>query len=221
MIYLSQRDPAWSTKKMGISTESLGRYGCTTTCISMLSSYFECYLTPLQLASNTNLYTKNGLIIWSRLKFDKMRFVKRERGRNDAGIRNALADPDDAVILEVDNHSHWVVAIRKSGNDYVILDPWTGKKGKAIKDYRNITGAAYFSRKGFAEPAEVHDPKFAKALALRPYPFFLQTEQHGELWFMHEDGERSYLSPSNILDFMKEHATGISDKDLSKIPIKK
>lgn len=64
------------------------------------------------------------------------------------------------------------------------------------------------------------DDNFAKALGKRPYPFFIQVEQNGELWFVHESGVREYLHPDNILAFVRRHAVGITDKDLNRITIK-
>jgi len=72
----------------------------------------------------------------------------REYKRDDKKIQEYLKDPNKAVILQVDNGSHWIVALRPTilGKDYVCADPWTGKKCLAIKDYHNITGATYFHR---------------------------------------------------------------------------
>ena len=115
----------------------------------MLSDYFNCFRSPLEIASNANNYTKDGLIIWKNLNFDKMKFEWREYGRNDAKIKAALLDPSQAVILEVNDKSHWVVAYSArwiKPNDYWIIDPWTGKRCTLLSRYRNITGAAYFER---------------------------------------------------------------------------
>ena len=223
MFYLSQRDPLWAEKHLGASDLTVGRYGCTTTCISMLTSYFGGYSSPLEIASNAYNYTKDGLIIWSHLSFPFMRPVQREYGRNDAGIQAALGDPNRAVILQVNNGQHWVVAVKKNkfGYDYTIIDPWDGQKKNCLANYGNITGAEYFERKGVAEPSSAEDLEYGKKLGARDYPFFLQVDQHGELWFIHPDGEREYLAPGNIIDFMKQHATGITDQDLAKVPIKK
>lgn len=148
MKYLSQRDPQWAYERLGESTLTIGRFGCTTTCISMLSSLFNCYQTPVTIAHNANNYTKDGLVLWQNLKFDSMRFVRREYGRHDISIKEALKDPRKAVILEVNNRAHWVVALRPAllGSGYIVLDPWTGKKCGVLFQYHNITGAAYFER---------------------------------------------------------------------------
>lgn len=146
MIYLSQHYPAWSGAFLGSSKLKVGDKGCTTTCISMLSDYFGCYQSPLQIANNAHNYTPEGLIIWNNLSFSKMKFVWREYGRNDAKIQDSIKDPKKAVILQVSNGTHWVVAISKNliGGDYTVLDPWTGKKCNALATYHNITGSAHF-----------------------------------------------------------------------------
>lgn len=147
MMYLSQRDPAWAKDRLGSSTLTIGRYGCTTTCISMLSDWFGCYRSPVSIAHDASNYTPDGLVVWKRLRFDRMAFDRRAYGRDDWEIRKSLKDKDRAVILEVDR-SHWVVGVRPElfGNHYVIIDPWDGKR-KTTRAYGSITGAAHFARK--------------------------------------------------------------------------
>jgi len=148
MILLSQRDPRWSQVKIGASNLTIGRYGCTTTCLSMLSDYFKCFVTPDAIANKKNNYTPDGLVIWKNLSFAHMEFESRQIGRVDKDIQAALKDPNRAVILLVDNGQHWVVALGKTltGNDYRVADPWFGDKRTACGTYKNITGAAYFKR---------------------------------------------------------------------------
>lgn len=149
MIYLSQRDPRWSTWLLGKSKLTVGRFGCTTTAISMLSDYFGGFVAPKDLAKDENLYTTGGLIIWGNLNLPTMKFVKRLRYRNDTEIQKSLNNLNEGVILEVDYGSHWIVAVRKNlwRTDYICVDPWTGKVCNAIGDYKNITGSAHFTRK--------------------------------------------------------------------------
>ncbi len=148
MITLSQRDPRWAPAKLGNSQLTCGRYGCTTTCISMLSDYFGNYTTPGSLASNPTNYTHDGLVLWSMLKIEGFHFTRRQYGRFDDDIKKALADPDRAVILEVANKSHWVVATGKPivGTAYKIADPWLGDRSTIARYNNDITGAAYFQR---------------------------------------------------------------------------
>ena len=62
------------------------------------------------------------------------------------------------------------------------------------------------------------DVAFAKELGSRPYPFYLQTESIGELWFVTSEGKRRLVVPGNILDWLRTKATGISNADLNRIP---
>lgn len=151
MIYLSQRDPRWGSIKLGASNIDLYHYGCTTTCISMLSDYFKCRSLPDSIARIKENYTADGLILWRNLRFAGMKFDWRGYGRDDKKIQEYLKDPNKAVILQVNDGKHWVVAIRRTflglGSGYICVDPWTGKQCDVLKVYKNITGAAYFSKK--------------------------------------------------------------------------
>ena len=132
---------------MGDSQLTLGRYGCTTTAIADLSTYFGDNLTPAEVCDRIKYL--RGLVIWQSCVFPSYKFWFREYGRNDTNIRNALADPNVAVILEVANKSHWVVATGKPlvGNVFKIADPWFGDRSTMARYKNNITGASYFKRK--------------------------------------------------------------------------
>lgn len=147
MQYLSQRDPAWAMVRLGASNLTVGRYGCTTTCISMLSDYFKCFRRPDEIARNAANYTPDGLVNWSKLRFPSFSFSKRTYAEDKAAIIAAAKDPKQAVILQVDGF-HWVVCVGKAllRDDWVIIDPWDGKKKNLKSAYKAVTGAAFFTR---------------------------------------------------------------------------
>lgn len=147
MQILSQRDPRWSAIKMKPSSLTLGRYGCTTTCISMLSDFYGCFVNPGKAAGENIKYTGTGLIMWDKINFPNFKFEKRRYGFSKTEIDYSLDRPALSVILEVDS-SHWVVALRRVPftNLYWIADPWDGKK-KLSSAYKKITGSAHFIAK--------------------------------------------------------------------------
>lgn len=149
MLYLSQRDPQWASVRLGASNLTMGRYGCTTTCISMLSSYFGNYKTPPSIAKNRTWYTPDGLVIWANIKIANMIFVGRVRQFDERLANEYLRDPNKAVMFEVNNGQHWVVAIKKKliGSDYVAVDPWDGRQCNVLQKYHNITGMALWKSK--------------------------------------------------------------------------
>lgn len=63
----------------------------------------------------------------------------------------------------------------------------------------------------------VFDFEFAKRVAGR---MFLQVEEHGEAWYVDQEGTRWYMgkTPEDMLEFVKRMAQGISNADLNKIP---
>lgn len=147
MKLLSQRCALWADDKLGASSLSVGRYGCTSTAISMLSDYFGHYVSPADIAKHKEFYTKDGLILWIKLKFEGFGFEKRLYGRNDAEIQISLKDPKKACILEVQG-KHWVVC---TGKDilgrYKIADPWFGDLSTMSRYKDEITGSAHFEQK--------------------------------------------------------------------------
>ena len=146
MIFLSQRDSRWAANKLGASSLTIGRFGCTTTCLSMLSDYYKQFQLPSYIAGTIKFYTPDGLIIWQNLDFDKFQFVKRLKNFDPLEIDDSIKNPNKSVILNVWNGSHWVVAIRKNlFGAYVVADPWSGK---AITIRRSdISGSAHFLTK--------------------------------------------------------------------------
>ncbi len=148
MIFLSQRDARWANKTMVPTLLTLGRYGCTTTCLAMLTDYFGSFQRPDSIASFGLKYNLQAQIIWGTISLASMAFQERVFGFNQLKVDISLRDPNKAVILQVANGSHWVVALRKVpfSNQYFIADPWDGKL-KMSGVYGNITGSAHFLRK--------------------------------------------------------------------------
>jgi len=152
MIKLSQRDPRWATKTIGATKLTIGKLGCTTTAICMVADYFGVKIMPDQLGATKGLYNAKAEIIWSKLKLPVFKWEWRGYGHGAVEakkIKQYLADPKKAVILQVANQSHWVVAVKATadGKSYSVVDPLGGVLvPDAIKKYGNITGAAYFSK---------------------------------------------------------------------------
>jgi len=116
----------------------------------MLSDYFGVYMPPDEIARRGS-FTPAGLFYWSsvaRLFKTGFRFTKRVYRYDKAIIEEHLNDPDKAVILQVDGHTHFVVAVRdpKFSDDYLVADPLSGLARMAIGDFEEINGMACFER---------------------------------------------------------------------------
>lgn len=145
MKILSQRDPKWSDIKLGKSNVAIGKYGCTTTCLSMVSDWFNIYKDPSQIAQTID-YTRDGLIIWTSLSNIGLKLDQRVYSFDDNSIDKALSNTDTCCILQV-NGNHWVLALSKSlFGGYRIADPWFGDKSTTSRYDNHVTGIAIISK---------------------------------------------------------------------------
>ena len=155
--YLTQWDSRWTDVLIGTGKLTLGRWGCTTTCLSTVSKSFDCYQSPDQIAKNPKNYIDSE-VNWIALDFPNFSFRWREgslysnaQNKIDFNLLKAWCnplDPDKAIMFEVANRSHWVTGLwwNEYDNDFWAIDPATGKHCKVLETYGNITGAALFVR---------------------------------------------------------------------------
>jgi len=195
MKILSQRDTRWADKRLGASKLTVGRWGCTTTCISMASDYFGCYRSPLELASNAHNFTRDGLVLWWNFKFDKMKFKERLHGNTETLMRKAkevLKDPEKVMLLQVNSGAHWVLAYstKMFSRDLGIADPWYGKVVPCLKTYHNITGGAIFERKESIEKVEEIKP----SEPVKPTKTLIKAKDSAEIYYY--NGKKKFLIPN-------------------------
>lgn len=146
-IPMSQRDSRWGHINIGSTPYKLYRYGCTITCLSMLSYWYGDWQRPDWIAKNLK-YTNTGKVYWASMN-DKlpMRFVYRYYRRDDNKIREILYSEDRACLLEVQDKSHWVVVIGYSkSKGFRIADPIDAEIVWLNRRYKNITGFAEVTR---------------------------------------------------------------------------
>ena len=139
---LSQRDTRWASHKLGYSYYTIGGYGCLITAISMILNWYGKQTDPAQL--NDALVRVGGFtganLYWNAIaqvqpdiylaKAIDCYYIPAPLHEIDA----LLAD-DVPVLVHVDFtpggavDQHWVLIVGKSGDDYIINDPWTGEQG--------------------------------------------------------------------------------------------
>ncbi len=143
----SQIDPRWSGARLGLPNaepdSTIGRYGCTLTCLSMLANRVGRSITPDGLnaalaalgegvgfgGATRNLMIFTGLpAIFPEIKFRDRLWqggIAAGMARIDAALAAGLA-----VVVQLDSapnmadlQEHWVLLHAKQGEDYVIHDP--------------------------------------------------------------------------------------------------
>ncbi len=145
MKIISQRNSLWANAPIGKSSLRVGRWGCTITSLSMLTSWAGQWVTPPVIAAKP-WFNNKGEIIWAKIDIPHLKFDRRVIGYSETYLKEVTASKDAAALVEVD-HSHWVVPIRKVLNTWLIADPWTGTKRLMWPTYKEITKIVVFNRK--------------------------------------------------------------------------
>ena len=150
---LSQQDPRWSGKMMGNSGVSIGKAGCLLTDLTMMYDwFFNKTATPDWVASHIQFTDHNysggaGLVIWASITNVGLHCVTRTQGRNDSVIQEGLANPNECVMLQV-NNSHWLFLIGRwiPLLGYKVIDPWDGRTKYTNAYGNNITGSVVIGK---------------------------------------------------------------------------
>lgn len=218
MTILSQGDKRWADVRLGASNLTLGRFGCTTTALAMASQRTKNPMMPDEIAHNAANYTPDGLILWWKLNIPGLRFLHRDVGFFPDRINEALKQKNRALLFEVKNGSHWVLATGRVAfsNDYIALDPWFGDEFHVLARYKNITKTSYF-----AVDVNVALPEFIpEDLKHLMGKILIAPEQRGRLYFVDQKGKLHDLggSSNETVEKLGKLATGVSNTDLARIP---
>jgi hypothetical protein len=147
----AQRDPHWSTVRLGASSYTMGSAGCAVTACTMVASVVKPDITPLDLVNYLNGaggFTSAGELYWHKVAqfVDGLRFVNYHLWRNTAAdlvlLKRALAKNPQVVQVDfrpatsaLNSHFVTVISLTEDEKDLNILDPWTAQVGTLLKMY--------------------------------------------------------------------------------------
>lgn len=152
MTSLTQTDKRWAEMKLGQSGLTIKDFGCTTTTLSNVSSWFhDKFYTPFKFPSQLSQelsYTKDGLLIWKSTENVLKLHCERFFGFDIAKILDGLKDPGKCVMLEVrlGRGSHWVLATGKFLAGFKIVDPLGGFLPTTYKYGNRIIGGSIVTK---------------------------------------------------------------------------
>ena len=140
--YYSQTDSRWSSVILGSSGKTLGRIGCTTTCLAMTESYRRgITITPATMAKSLT-YSSTGSLYWpsnytttTSVSFDAIKNILNQGKPVILGLRTASYS------------THWVVVTGYSGNTYYVNDPGSSSRttlGQVFEKYPYFYKIAYY-----------------------------------------------------------------------------
>lgn len=142
--YYSQRDSRWAYKTIGYSNETVLDVGCLISSVAMTAKKFGSNVSPLDIASETNRFF--GYTAWMNYPWPGV------AGKSMVNVNNIDDEINNGnyVIVGVKQSScanggdHYVVLIKKDGNDYIMHDPIYGPDKKFNDHYSTICSSATF-----------------------------------------------------------------------------
>lgn len=133
--YYSQRDERWAGMKMGNSSDSVLEVGCLVTSIAMVQKHSGTDYTPASIASNTSYFFGNTAFMLHPGNFS---WPAGHYSNIDTGSIGEKLDSGKYVIVGVyagAYGTHYVVLIKKDGDDYIMHDPYYGPDKKFSEHY--------------------------------------------------------------------------------------
>lgn len=141
MTLYSQNDPRWKDIKLGTSNVTIGGYGCTITCLSMLAN-----LTPDVVNAKMTMsggYAQGNLVDWTKIKgiIPGLELEWRGYTYDNNAVKSAISRFGGCLIevnaAPIGGTRHWVVYV---GNQK-LWDPWDGKE-KPTSTYSALSFAS-------------------------------------------------------------------------------
>lgn len=120
--YYNQRDSQWGNNSLGLSGLSVASYGCLITSVSMIASHQGINIKPADIASNPSAffgdtaymlhsYSVNGVGV--AIQYASKSLLDSELAAGRPVIAGLYGGPD-----------HFIVILRKEGDQYIMHDPF-------------------------------------------------------------------------------------------------
>ena len=133
--FFSQRDSRWCNSLIGHSDMTIGQVGCLINSVAMVNKSKGADITPLGIANNPIFFLPNrpyqAYMLLPFPSFVDQSFV----GISKSAIDEELGKDNPVIVhISLGGDGHWIVLVKKDGDDYIINDPWYGPD-KKLTDY--------------------------------------------------------------------------------------
>lgn len=134
--YYNQRDSLWGNIGLGGSSYSVAEYGCLVTSISMVASHYGKGIKPSDIASNSNFFVPNTGYLYHTA--DGMPFGLTTASKSILDSELAAGRPVIAGLYS--GPDHFIVILRKEGDNYIMHDPFMPDGGnRPLTDAYNVS----------------------------------------------------------------------------------
>lgn len=125
--YYNQRDTQWGNMYMGGTNYTMKDSGCFVTSVAMIASHFRKNVKPNDIAAIPAVFTSQGDLKWEPFNVNGVGISISSASKNDLDQRlntGAVIAGLDTFPNSVTVPNHFIVILRKEGNNYIMHDPF-------------------------------------------------------------------------------------------------
>jgi hypothetical protein len=120
--YYNQRDSQWGNNSLGLSGLSVASYGCLITSVSMVASHQGINIKPSDIASNPGAFFGNTAYMLHSYSVNGVGVAVQWASKSLLDSELAAGRPVIAGLYG--GPDHFIVILRKEGDQYIMHDPF-------------------------------------------------------------------------------------------------
>lgn len=138
--YYNQRDAEWGGLLLGRSSDTVARYGCLVTSVSMVASHNKYSIKPNDIARTADAFYSNTGYLYYSITVNNLNIDR----SYTANIDSQLAAGNPVIVGVYKGPAHFVVLKSGSNGNYVMNDPYLPNGHDVnFKDHYPVSSITY------------------------------------------------------------------------------
>lgn len=136
--YYNQRDSQWGNMALGGNPYSVAEYGCLVNSVSMMASHYGKNIKPSDIASLPSAFVNGtGYLLW---QFSVNGIRVSISSLSKSNLDSELAKGNPVIAGLYGGPDHFIVILRKEGNNYIMHDPFLENgSNRPLTDKYNVS----------------------------------------------------------------------------------
>ncbi len=136
--YYNQRDSSWGNMGLGGNPYSVAEYGCLVSSVSMVASHNGKNIKPSDIASSPSAFVNGtGYLLW---QFNVNGINVSVSSSSKSNLDSLLATGKPVIAGLYGGPDHFIVILRKEGNNYIMHDPFMENgSNRPLTDKYNVS----------------------------------------------------------------------------------
>lgn len=135
--YYNQRDSLWGNIGLGGSPYSTAEYGCLVSSVSMIASHYGKNIKPNDIAVNSAAFVPGTGYLYHSFSVSGVNVIINSSSASNLDSELSAGRPVIAGLYS--GPDHFIVILRKEGDNYIMLDPFLENGGGGDGNGRPLT----------------------------------------------------------------------------------